>query len=89
MEVLQLHKYDEWLVEHLDELIIQYPGKVVAIHEGKVIIVGELESDVYNQIRKRGLKPMPLVFRVPREEDLQSILMRRFHDANEAHSISL
>ena len=74
MKALQLQKYDEWLAEHLDELVVQYPGKVVAIHEGKVIIVGNLESDVYSQLRKRGLEPMPLVLRVPREEDLQSIL---------------
>ena len=33
-----------------------------------------LESEVYNQIRERGFELMPLVFRVPREEDLQSIL---------------
>jgi len=74
MEALQYQKYDEWLAEHLDELVTQYAGKVVAIHEGKVVIVGDLESEVYRQIRERDLKPMPLVFRVPREEDLQSIL---------------
>ena len=74
MEALQLQKYDEWLAEHLEELVAQYPGKVVAIHEDKVVIVGDLESEVYSQIRERGLEPMPLVFRVPREEDLQSIL---------------
>jgi len=74
MEALQLQKYDKWLAEHLDELITRYPGKVVAIYEGKVVIVSDLESEVYNQIRERGFEPMPLVFRVPREEDLQSIL---------------
>jgi iron-sulfur cluster repair protein YtfE (RIC family) len=74
MEALQLQKYDEWLAEHLDELVTQYPGKVVAIHGDKVVIVSDLESEVYSQIRERGLEPMPLVFRVPREEDLQSIL---------------
>jgi len=74
MEALQLQKYDEWLAEHLDELVTQYPGKVVAIHEDKVVIVSDLESEVYRQIRERGLEPMPLVLRVPREEDLQSIL---------------
>jgi hypothetical protein len=74
MEALQYQKYDDWLAEHLDELVTQYSGKVVAIHEGKVVIVGDLEGEVYRQIRERDLKPMPLVFRVPREEDLQSIL---------------
>ncbi|HID31527.1 MAG TPA: hypothetical protein EYP19_16210 [Desulfobacterales bacterium] len=74
MEALQLQKYDEWLAEHLDELVTKYPGKVVAIHEDEVVIVSDHESEVYRQIRERGLEPMPLVFRVPREEDLQSIL---------------
>ena len=74
MEALQLQRYDEWLAEHLDELVTQYPGKVVAIHDDKVVIVSDHESEVYSQIRERGLRPMPLVFRVPREEDLQSIL---------------
>jgi competence protein ComGF len=74
MEALQLQQYDEWLAEHLDELIAQYPAKVVAVHEGKIIFVGDTEADIYRQVRGAGLEPMPLVFRVPREEDLQSIL---------------
>lgn len=74
MEALQLQKYDEWVAEHLDELVVQYPAQVVAIHEGKVIFVGDAEVDVYRKVREAGLEPMPLIFRVPREEDLQSIL---------------
>ncbi|MBI2875797.1 MAG: hypothetical protein HYY20_02825 [Candidatus Tectomicrobia bacterium] len=74
MEASQLQKYDEWLAEHLDELVAQYPAKVVAIHEGKVIFIGNTEAEIYRQVRETGLEPMPLVFRVPREEDLQSIL---------------
>jgi len=52
----------------------QYPAKVVAIHEGKIIFTGEQEADVYRRVREAGLEPMPLVFRVPREQDLQSVL---------------
>lgn len=74
MESLVLQKYDEWLADHLEELVAQYPGKVVAIHEGKIILVGDAEADIYRQIGEVGLEPVPLVFRVPREEDLQSIL---------------
>ena len=74
MEALQLQKYDEWLAEHLDELVAQYPAKVVAIHEGKIIFIGDTEADIYRQVREAGLEPTPLVFRIPREEDLQSIL---------------
>jgi hypothetical protein len=55
-------------------LVAKYPAKVVAVHEGKVVFVGDLEGDIYRRVREADLKPMALVFRVPREEDLQSIL---------------
>jgi hypothetical protein len=74
MEAQILLKYDEWLAEHMEELVAKYPAKVVAVHEGKVVFVGDLEGDIYHRVREADLKPMPLVFRVPREEDLQSIL---------------
>jgi hypothetical protein len=74
MEAVQLQEYDEWVVEHLDELITQYAGKVVAIHGGRIVLVGNSEVEVYRKIREKGLEPAPLVFRVPREEDFQSIL---------------
>lgn len=74
VEALQLEQYDEWIADHLDELVTQHAGKVVAIHEGRIAIIGRSEVDVYREIRETGLEPMPLVFRVPREEDIQSIL---------------
>lgn len=79
MEAMLLKEYDEWLAEHLNELVTQYPGKVVAIHQGKVAIVGDSEDEVYRKIQEQGLEPMPLVFRVPREEDLESILDHGAH----------
>ncbi len=74
MEALQLEKYDEWLSEHMEELVAKYPAKVVAIHEGRIIFIGDLEADIYRRVRETGLEPVPLVFRIPREEGLQSIL---------------
>jgi hypothetical protein len=71
---MQLQEYDEWLAEHLEELMVQYPAKVVAIYEGKIIFVGHTEADIYQRIREANLEPMPLVFRVPCQEDLQSLL---------------
>jgi len=73
MEAKLLTKYDEWLAQHMEELVAKYPAKVVAVHEGEVIFVGDLEADIYRKVREAGLKPMPLVFRIPREEDLQSV----------------
>lgn len=72
MEPLLLTKYDEWLAEHIEELVAKYPAKVVAVYEEKIVFVGDLEAEVYRKVREAGLEPMPLVFRVPREEDLQS-----------------
>ena len=66
MKTLQLQEYDKWITDHLDELVSQYAGQVVAIHQGKVAIIGSSEVDVYREIREEGLKPMPLVLRVPR-----------------------
>jgi hypothetical protein len=74
MEAIVLQEYDEWLAEHLEELISQYPSKVVAVHLGQVIYSGDSEVEVYQWVRQRGLTPMPLVFRVPRPEDLEAIL---------------
>ena len=74
METLDLRQYDEWLALHMDELAIQYPEKTLAIYAGKVVFIGDAEVDVHRWVHQAGLQPMPLVFRVPREEDLQSIL---------------
>ena len=74
MEAQILTNYDEWLAQHMEELVEKYPAKVVAVHEGKVVFVGDLEAEIYRKVREADLKPTPLVFRVPREEDLQSIL---------------
>ena len=74
METSLLEEYDQWLAEHLEELVAKYPAKVVAIHKGGIVFVGDLEVDIYRKVQEAGLDPIPLVFRVPREEDLQSIL---------------
>lgn len=74
METSILREHDEWLTDHLEELMRQYASKVVAVHEGRLVHTGDSEVEVYEWVRKRGLTPMPLVFRVPREEDLHAIL---------------
>ncbi|MDH3599599.1 MAG: DUF5678 domain-containing protein [Candidatus Tectomicrobia bacterium] len=74
MDAFILQQYDEWLADHMEEIVEQYPSQVVAIHEGHIIYTGESEEDVYRWIRKKALTPMPLVFRVPRPEDLNVIL---------------
>lgn len=74
MEEAQLQEYDEWIADNLNDLVERHAGKVVAIHKGEVIVVGDSEIEVYRKVREKRSKPMPLVFRVPREEDFQSIL---------------
>jgi hypothetical protein len=58
----------------IEELVAGYPSRVVAIHRGRVVFTGDSEVEVYQWVRKSGLVPVPLVFRVPRGEDLRSIL---------------
>jgi len=74
MEALALQKYDEWLAAHMEELVGRYPSKVVAIHKDQIVFIGNSEAEVYQWVHKTTLTPMPLVFRVPRAEDLDSIL---------------
>jgi hypothetical protein len=69
MEDTALQEYDAWLAAHPEELVSQYPSKVVAIHAEQVIYIGDAEAEVYQWARQRELTPMPLVFRVPRQED--------------------
>jgi hypothetical protein len=74
METLALQRYDEWLAEHMEELVDRYPSKVVAIHEDQIVFVGDAEAEVYQWVHRTALTPMPLVFRVPRAEDLDTVL---------------
>ena len=73
-EALALQKYDDWLAEHMEELVDRFPSKVVAVHEDQVVCIGDAEAEVYQWVHKMTLIPMPLVFRVPRAEDLDTIL---------------
>jgi len=74
MEASVLREYDEWLTDHMEELVRRYPSKVVAIHAGQVVYAGDSEAEVYQWVDKMALIPMPLVFRIPRAADLDSIL---------------
>lgn len=74
MEALELQSYDEWLEEHLEELVERYAGRAVAIYDGGIIAIGDSEAEIYRIIRGKELSEIPLVFRVPTEEDFQSVL---------------
>ncbi len=77
MNIQQLLTNDEWLADHLDELVDRYAGRVIAIHQGAIVAVGDSEAEVYRLLH--GQDPMPLVFRVPHPEDLQSLLAHANH----------
>ena len=74
MEASVLWEYDEWLADHMEELVRQCPSKVVAVYEGQVVYPGDSEVEVYQWVDKMSLSPMLLVFRIPRAEDLDSVL---------------
>jgi hypothetical protein len=75
MEALDLQAYDDWLADHMEDLVRQYAGKTVAIHHGQIVAVDESETEVYRQVAAIACVPRPLVFRVPRERDVESILL--------------
>ncbi|MBI4026423.1 MAG: hypothetical protein HY360_15670 [Verrucomicrobia bacterium] len=66
--------YDQWMASHSNELFQRYAGKVVAVYQGKVIEVGDTLQQVYEKVDARHLTVPPLVFEVPTEKDLVSIL---------------
>ena len=78
MEAFVPREYDERLADHMEELVERYPSKVVAVYEGQVVYTGDSEAEVYQWVNKAGLTPMPLVFRIPRAADLDSILYRSY-----------
>lgn len=69
-----LGAYNDWMAAHSDELYRRYAGKVVAVYRGKVIEVGDSVQQVYGKVDALTLEEPPLVFEVPTEEDLVSIL---------------
>ena len=77
MDTQQLLTNDEWLADHLDELVDRYAGRVIAIQRGAIVAVGDSEAEVYHLLQ--GQDPLPLVFRVPYPEDLQSLLAHADH----------
>ncbi len=77
MDTQQLLTNDEWLADHLDEIVDRYAGRVIAIQRGTIVAVGDSEAEVYRLLQ--GQDPMPLVFRVPHLEDLQSLLAHADH----------
>ena len=74
MDALTLQQYDEWLAGHMEELVGCYPAKVVAIHADHIVFIGDSEAEVYQWVQQTALTPMPLVFRVPRATDLDTML---------------
>ena len=74
MEAEELDAYNHWLAEHMNEIVAQYAGKVVAIQDGRVAFVGDSEVSAYRWAQGVGRVHMPLVMRVPSEQDVQSIL---------------
>lgn len=74
MEAAELEAYNSWLAEHMNEIVAEYAGKVVVIQTGRVVFVAESEVQAYGWAKATRRTPLPLVLRVPSEEDLQSIL---------------
>ena len=63
-----------WVREHFEELVRKYGGLYVAIMDGKVVVKGSNPKDVEKEAKRINSSKTPLIFKVPREEDLICLL---------------
>ena len=59
---------------HFEELVREYGGLYIAIMDGKVIVKGSNPKDVEEEAKRINPARTPVIFKVPREEDLICLL---------------
>jgi hypothetical protein len=62
-----------WISEHSKE-IEKYAGKWIAVLSNKVIAVGDSAKRVMEEVKKKRIKKLPLVTKVPRKDEEMYIL---------------
>ena len=64
----------KWISEHSD-LIDKHTGKWVAVLKDKgVVASGDTIKEVKKELEKKGIKELPLITKIPREDEGMSIL---------------
>ena len=69
----ELDAYDAWVEQHLDEMVRSHPGKVIAVYNGRLIAVGDSYREVFDAVRKQGLKETPFTLRVPTSDQVNAV----------------
>jgi len=64
----------KWISEHSD-IVDKYTGKWVAVLEDQGIVAsGDTIKEVKKELEKKGIKELPLITKIPREDEAMSIL---------------
>lgn len=63
----------KWISEHSD-IIDEYTGKWIAVLKDKgVVASGDTIREVKKELEKKGIKELPLITKVPREDESMSV----------------
>ncbi len=57
-----------WLSTHQDQ-VDEYAGKWIAILGDKILAIGESVESVMNKVAKLKLNELPLITKIPREDE--------------------
>jgi len=62
-----------WLSEHSKE-VEKFAGKWIAVLSNKILAVGDSTKSVMDEVKKKRIKKLPLVTKVPRKDEEMYIL---------------
>jgi len=62
-----------WISEH-QEIIDEYSGRWVAILKDKLVAAGNSIEEVRKILKKKDIKELPLITKIPRQDEELSIL---------------
>ena len=62
-----------WVSNHQKQLA-KYAGKWIAVSKSKLVSAGDSVSEVMQEVKKKGIKSVPLVTMVPRKDEGPYIL---------------
>ena len=63
----------KWISGH-PNTIDKYTGKWIAVFKNKIIASGDTIREVKKQLEKKQIKELPLITKIPREDENMSIL---------------
>lgn len=67
-------KENEWIRTNLEEIVKKYAGNYIAVVDQEVVSCNKSGVEAEKEARNKYPDKMPMVFRVPREEDFNCLL---------------